>query len=71
MGLLDNVIRTAVISVLGAKLAKGRSPIMAEGATPVTSAAAMSAGSLVRCLECCANIFRLRDLLVFILSISI
>jgi len=29
MGLLDNVIRTAVISVLGAKLAKGRSPIMA------------------------------------------
>jgi hypothetical protein len=25
MGLLDNVIRTAVISVLGAKLAKGRS----------------------------------------------
>ena len=29
MGLLDNVIRTAVISLLGAKLAKGRSPIMA------------------------------------------
>jgi len=29
MGLLDNVIRTAVISVLGAKLSKGRSPIMA------------------------------------------
>jgi hypothetical protein len=29
MGLLNNVIRTAVISVLGAKLAKGRSPIVA------------------------------------------
>jgi uncharacterized protein YidB (DUF937 family) len=29
MGLLSNVIRTAVISVLGAKLARGRSPIMA------------------------------------------
>jgi uncharacterized protein YidB (DUF937 family) len=29
MGLLSNVIRTAVISTLGAKLAKGRSPIVA------------------------------------------
>lgn len=29
MGLLSNVIRTAVISGLGAKLAKGRSPIVA------------------------------------------
>jgi uncharacterized protein YidB (DUF937 family) len=29
MGLLSNVIRTAVISALGAKLAKGRSPIVA------------------------------------------
>ena len=29
MGLLNNVIRTAVISALGAKLAKGRSPIVA------------------------------------------
>ena len=29
MGLLNNVIRTAVISILGAKLAKGRSPIVA------------------------------------------
>jgi len=29
MGLLNNVIRAAVISVLGAKLAKGRSPIVA------------------------------------------
>jgi len=28
MGLLNNVIRTAVISALGAKLAKGRSPIV-------------------------------------------
>jgi uncharacterized protein YidB (DUF937 family) len=28
MGLLSNVIRTAVISALGAKLAKGRSPIV-------------------------------------------
>ena len=29
MGLLSNVIRTAVISALGAKLARGRSPIVA------------------------------------------
>jgi hypothetical protein len=29
MGLLNNVIRTVVISALGAKLAKGRSPIVA------------------------------------------
>ena len=29
MGLLSNVVRTAVISALGAKLAKGRSPIVA------------------------------------------
>src|SRR6476619_4402585 len=29
MGLLNNVIRTVVISTLGAKLAKGRSPIVA------------------------------------------
>lgn len=29
MGLLTNVIRTAVISTLGAKLARGRSPIVA------------------------------------------
>ena len=29
MGLLNNIIRTAVISALGAKLAKGRSPIVA------------------------------------------
>lgn len=29
MGMLNNVIRTAVISALGAKLAKGRSPIVA------------------------------------------
>jgi uncharacterized protein YidB (DUF937 family) len=29
MGILSNVIRTAVISGLGAKLAKGRSPIVA------------------------------------------
>jgi uncharacterized protein YidB (DUF937 family) len=29
VGLLNNVIRTAVISALGAKLAKGRSPIVA------------------------------------------
>jgi hypothetical protein len=29
MGLLGNVIRTAVISALGAKLARGRSPIVA------------------------------------------
>jgi uncharacterized protein YidB (DUF937 family) len=29
MGLLNNVIRTAVVSMLGAKLARGRSPIVA------------------------------------------
>lgn len=29
MGLLNNVIRTAVISALGAKLARGRSPLVA------------------------------------------
>ncbi|HEY5829168.1 MAG TPA: YidB family protein [Hyphomicrobiaceae bacterium] len=29
MGMLNNVIRTAVVSALGAKLAKGRSPIVA------------------------------------------
>jgi hypothetical protein len=29
MGLLSNVIRTAVVSALGAKMAKGRSPIVA------------------------------------------
>ena len=29
MGVLQNVIRTAVISVLGAKMARGRSPIVA------------------------------------------
>src|SRR5262245_45015161 len=29
MGLLNTIIRTAVVSVLGAKLAKGRSPIVA------------------------------------------
>lgn len=29
MGLLQNVIRTAVISILGAKMARGRSPIVA------------------------------------------
>lgn len=29
MGLLQNIIRTAVISTLGAKLARGRSPIVA------------------------------------------
>jgi uncharacterized protein YidB (DUF937 family) len=29
MGLLSNVIRTAVVSALGAKLARGRSPIVA------------------------------------------
>ena len=28
MGLLQNAIRTAVISALGAKLARGRSPIV-------------------------------------------
>ena len=34
--MLKQIIRTAVISALGAKLAKGRSPLVAALVTPLT-----------------------------------